>query len=43
LKSEKEQLMLKLAEGYQATKLEDISLAKEFNLPVAGKVNYEKG
>lgn len=30
LKSEKDQLMLKLVEGYQATKSEDLSLVKEF-------------
>ncbi len=37
LKSEKEQLMLKLAEGYQATKLEDMSLVKEFEFADYGK------
>jgi len=30
LKSEKDQLQLKLAEGYLATKEEDLSLVKEF-------------
>ena len=30
LKNDKDQLMLKLVEGYQATKSEDLSLVKEF-------------
>jgi Arc/MetJ-type ribon-helix-helix transcriptional regulator len=37
LQSEKDQLHLKLAEGYQATKLEDLTLVKEFEF-----ADYEK-
>ena len=37
LKTEQNQLRLKLIEGYQATKSEDISLAKEFEF-----ADYEK-
>ena len=37
LKSEKQQLRLELKEGYQATKLEDMTLVKEFEF-----ADYEK-
>jgi metal-responsive CopG/Arc/MetJ family transcriptional regulator len=37
LKSEKDQLKMKLIEGYQATKSEDLSLVKEFEF-----ADYEK-
>lgn len=38
LQSEKDKLNVKLAEGYQVTKLEDMSLVKEFEFADYGKI-----